>query len=135
RRMQPENHIDQVFQQLQKENKTALIPFLSIGDPDLDTSLEIIKAVEEAGADIVELGVPYSDPLADGPVIQQASGRALANGVTIRDCIQIAGKARDEGVKMPFILFTYFNPVLQYGLNEFFTDLKKHGISGVIIPD
>lgn len=133
--MQPENHIDQVFNQLKANKQTALIPFLSIGDPDLDTSLDIIKAVEDAGADIVELGVPYSDPLADGPVIQQASGRALANGVTIRDCIELAGKARDEGVKLPFILFTYFNPVLQYGLDAFFTDLKKQGISGVIIPD
>jgi tryptophan synthase alpha chain len=84
---------------------------------------------------MIELGVPYSDPLADGPVIQRASERSLANGVSILDCIAVAGRAREAGVKMPFILFTYYNPVLQVGFDSFFELVKKNDISGLIIPD
>lgn len=129
------NLIDQTFARLKKENGTALIPFLTIGDPDLDTSVEIIAELEAAGADIVELGVPYSDPLADGPVIQRASQRALKHQVNIASCMEAAVKARAAGVKLPFILFTYYNPVLQFGLDRFFEEVRKHDISGLIIPD
>jgi tryptophan synthase alpha chain len=129
------NRIDQTFQRLRAEGKTALIPFLTIGDPDIDTSIAIVKELEAAGADIVELGVPYSDPLADGPVIQRASERALKHGITIYDCIRMAKRAREEGVSLPFILFTYYNPVLQMGLEKFFALLKDNDISGMIIPD
>lgn len=129
------NLIDKVFARLKAEGKTALIPFLTMGDPDLNTSIEIMKRAEQAGADIIELGVPYSDPLADGPVIQRASERALRNRVTLTDCINIAEQAREAGVQTPFVLFTYFNPVLQYGLDEFFTLIQRKGISGLLIPD
>lgn len=129
------NLIDQTFAQLKREGRSALMPFLTIGDPDLETSLKIIKEVEAAGADLVELGVPYSDPLADGPVIQRASQRALQQKVTIHDCIALAKRARAEGVKMPFVLFTYYNPILQLGPESFFQQLVDHEISGVIIPD
>ncbi len=133
--MSAANSIDATFARLKARGETAFIPFLTIGDPDLDTSLEIIKELEAAGADMIELGVPYSDPLADGPVIQRASGRALKNKITILDCIQAAAAARKSGVKLPFILFTYYNPFLQLGLERVFSLLKENDISGLIIPD
>ncbi|WP_211745003.1 tryptophan synthase subunit alpha [Paenibacillus sp. Marseille-Q4541] len=129
------NLMDETFQSLQAKGKKALIPFLTVGDPDLDTSIEIIRELEKAGADVIELGVPYSDPLADGPVIQRASERALKQHITIRTCMETAKRARAAGVKLPFVLFTYYNPVLQTGLDTFFDLLVDHDISGMIIPD
>lgn len=129
------NRIDQTFQQLKASGETALIPFVTVGDPDIPTSIAIIKEIEAAGAHIVELGVPYSDPLADGPVIQRASSRALTHKITILDCIQVAKEARVQGVQLPFILFTYYNPVLQLGVERFFQLLADNDISGMIIPD
>jgi len=129
------NAIDTVFAELKAKGETALMPFMTMGDPDLETSVALIQAAEAAGAHMIELGVPYSDPLADGPVIQRASERALRNRISLTDCMAVASKARERGVKMPFILFTYFNPALQLGLERFFTLLKEHDFSGVIIPD
>ncbi|TJY44603.1 tryptophan synthase subunit alpha [Cohnella pontilimi] len=129
------NAIDAVFAELKAKGETALIPFLTMGDPNLDTSVALVQAAEAAGAHMIELGVPYSDPLADGPVIQRASERALRNRISLTDCIGVASKARSLGVKMPFILFTYYNPALQLGLERFFGLLREHGFSGVIIPD
>lgn len=129
------NGIDAAFQKNRTAGKLTLIPFITVGDPDLDTSVAILKELERAGADIVELGVPYSDPLADGPVIQASSSRALRNKVSIVDCIQVAGRARAEGVALPFILFTYYNPVLQLGFDRFFRLLAENDIHGAIIPD
>lgn len=129
------NRIDQTFERLAQEGKTALIPFLTVGDPSIAMTIEILKQLELAGADIVELGVPYSDPLADGPVIQRASERALQSRITILDCIHVAKEARNQGVQLPFILFTYYNPVLQIGLDSFFELLQANDISGIIIPD
>lgn len=129
------NAIDQTFEQIRAAGGTALIPFITIGDPSIDQSVNILKELQAAGADIVELGVPYSDPLADGPVIQRASQRALQHEVTIVDCIRAAKQARAEGVTIPFVLFGYFNPILQLGLQTFFEMLAEHEISGVIIPD
>lgn len=129
------NKIDEVFASLQQTGETALIPFITVGDPTPELTVEILKQVERAGAHMVELGVPYSDPLADGPVIQRASLRALKHRITIKDCIHIAAKARKEGVNMPFILFSYYNPILQVGVEETFRLLSENEISGVIIPD
>ncbi len=129
------NLIDQTFAALREQEKTALIPFLTVGDPDAATTIEIIRQLEEAGADMIELGVPYSDPLADGPVIQRASGRALRHGITITECIQVAEDARKAGIKLPFVLFTYYNPVFQMGLENFFELIGRKEISGLIIPD
>ena len=129
------NLIDQTFSRLRESGQTALIPFITLGDPDLKTSVDILKQLELAGADIVELGVPYSDPLADGPVIQTSSMRALKNRITITDCMEAAVRAREQGVRLPFILFTYYNPVLQLGLDRAFRLLKDHDFSGIIIPD
>lgn len=129
------NAIDSVFAELKAKGETALIPFMTMGDPDLETSVALVQAAEKAGAHMIELGVPYSDPLADGPVIQRASERALKNRIGLVDCMAVATKARERGVKMPFILFTYYNPALQLGLNKFFSLLREYGFSGVIIPD
>lgn len=129
------NRIDQTFASLKQQNKTAMMPYLTVGDPDIKTTVDIILELESAGADIIELGVPYSDPLADGPVIQRASERALKNKVTIRTAMETARLARERGSQLPFILFTYYNPVLQTGFDTFFEEVVKHDISGLIIPD
>ncbi|MCZ8520524.1 MULTISPECIES: tryptophan synthase subunit alpha [Paenibacillus] len=130
------NRIDAKFAELREQELTAFIPFLTIGDPDVRTSVDIIHELEKAGASMVELGVPYSDPLADGPVIQASSMRALkANRISILDVISAAKTAREEGSELPFILFTYYNPVLQTGLERIFPLLEESGISGMIIPD
>jgi tryptophan synthase alpha chain len=129
------NLIDQTFERLKANGQKALMPFITVGDPNLDTTLDILQQLEAAGADLVELGIPYSDPLADGPVIQRASGRALQNKVTILDGMALAKRAREAGVKIPFILFTYYNPALQLGLERFFEQLQANGLSGIIIPD
>jgi tryptophan synthase alpha chain len=129
------NLIDEVFGKLREQGKTALIPFLTVGDPDMETTIDIIEQFEQAGADIVELGVPYSDPLADGPVIQRASERALQGQISIRSCMEVAANARARGIELPFVLFTYFNPVLQMGLEAFIEEAAKQHISGLIIPD
>lgn len=129
------NRIEQTFATLKAQNEPALMPFLTVGDPNIDTTVEIIHELEKAGAHIIELGVPYSDPLADGPVIQRASQRALSNPLNIVDCITVAKRAREEGSELTFVLFTYYNPALQLGLERFFKLVSEHEISGVIIPD
>ncbi|MNW49040.1 Tryptophan synthase alpha chain [compost metagenome] len=129
------NLLDQTFETLKAKGETALMPFITMGDPDPETTVEILLQLQRAGADIVELGVPYSDPLADGPVIQRASERALVHQITIVKCIEIAQEARARGVTMPYVLFTYYNPVLQIGLEAFFALAHDAGISGLIIPD
>ncbi|MDQ0192976.1 tryptophan synthase subunit alpha [Paenibacillus wynnii] len=129
------NRMDVTFQNLKQQGRAALIPFLTVGDPDLETTLAIIQELEAAGADMLELGVPYSDPLADGPVIQRASARALKSSIHVRTCMETALKARQAGSTLPFILFTYYNPVLQMGLDNFFAEVNNHEISGLIIPD
>ncbi|MFC0214844.1 tryptophan synthase subunit alpha [Paenibacillus chartarius] len=129
------NKIDTKFAELKAAGKTALIPFLTVGDPSRELTVEILKELEAGGADLVELGVPYSDPLADGPVIQGSSQRALRRQISIISCIQTAREARQSGVTLPFILFTYYNPVLQLGLERTFELLAEHDISGIIIPD
>jgi tryptophan synthase alpha chain len=129
------NLIDQRFAELKSRGETALIPFLTVGDPSAQATLEIILEMERAGADLMELGVPYSDPLADGPVIQRSSERALKNRISIFDVMDIARQARSRGSKLPFILFTYFNPVLQIGLERIFKQMQESEVSGIIIPD
>ncbi|GGJ11072.1 tryptophan synthase alpha chain [Paenibacillus hunanensis] len=132
---QSQNRMDVTFATLKEKGETALIPFLTVGDPDPQTTVDVIMELEAAGANILELGVPYSDPLADGPVIQRASQRALTHRVTIDTCLHVAKQARERGSQMPFVLFTYYNPILQYGLDRFFEELQRNDISGMIIPD
>ncbi|TCZ81204.1 tryptophan synthase subunit alpha [Paenibacillus albiflavus] len=129
------NRIDAKFAELREQKQIAFIPFITVGDPSSELSVDIILELERGGADIIELGVPYSDPLADGPVIQASSERALLHSVTILDCIAVAKRARLAGSELPFILFTYFNPVLQIGLERIFKLMNESDIAGVIIPD
>ncbi len=117
------------------QTSPLFIPFITGGDPHREATIDIALALEEAGAGILELGVPYSDPLADGPTIQRASARALKHKVTIEDCIQMAGEMRQRGLTIPIILFTYFNPVMQFGFPSLFEQMKQAGIDGLLIPD
>jgi tryptophan synthase alpha chain len=119
-----------------KANSNPLfIPFITCGDPTIAATVDIALSLQEAGADILELGVPYSDPLADGPTIQKASARALRNHVSILDCLQAAGIMREKGLHIPVVLFTYYNPVLQFGPQKVFQEMERAGIDGLLIPD
>ena len=126
------NRIERVFKKL-KNKRAAFIPFVVAGDPDLKTTEALVLKMAECGADIIELGVPFSDPLADGPTIQTASQRALKKGVNLKEIFHMV--ERLKGISTPLVLMTYFNPVFQYGLKSFAEDCHRHGIDGVIIPD
>lgn len=117
-----------------RESQKALIPFLNTGDPDFDTSVELFRAAIRAGADIVEIGAPYSDPLADGPVIQASALRSLQSGFTFPDVFEMTKHLRRESDK-GLVIFSYFNPLLQYGVSKFFRDANAAGADGVIVPD
>lgn len=122
------------FSELRRQGKKAFIAYVMTGDPDLDRTGRLVAMLEECGADMVELGVPFSDPLADGPAIQQAAQRALANHVSLQSCIGFVAGIRDS-TKMPILLMTYYNPVFRYGDERFVEDAKAAGVDGVIIPD
>ena len=126
--------IAKAFQRLRREGKKAFIPYIMAGDPDLEGTRETLRLFEECGADIVELGVPFTDPLADGPTIQRASERALKNGVTLRRVISHVKWFRQD-IKIPIVLMTYYNPIFKYGVELFITDAQEAGIDGVIVPD
>lgn len=128
------NKIEQVFQNLKKENKKALIPYVSCGDPNLEFTEELIPVLEKNGADIIELGIPYSDPLADGPTIQRASSRALSSGMTLDKTFSLAAKLNSL-VKAPLVLMTYYNPVFAVGIENFTAKAQASGVSGLIVPD
>lgn len=126
--------IAQVFRALRKKCRKALIPYLMAGFPSLEDTKRYIIDLEEAGADIIELGIPFSDPLADGPTIQRASEEALRGGVTLRKVLEFVKEVREES-KIPLVLMTYYNPVFKYGDEKFITDAVQAGVNGVIIPD
>jgi tryptophan synthase alpha chain len=127
------SRIDRTFKILKNRGQVALIPFIVAGDPDLETTEALVLKMAERGADIIELGVPFSDPLADGPIIQAASQRALQNGVNLRDIFGLA--ERLKGIDIPLVLMIYFNPILRYGLKEFAEGCQKSEVDGVVIPD
>ncbi|MBM4278380.1 MAG: tryptophan synthase subunit alpha [Deltaproteobacteria bacterium] len=127
------SRIGQKFNALKQKKQSALIPFIMAGDPDLETTEALVYKLSESGADIIELGVPFSDPLADGTILQAASQRALQNGVSLRDIFDLT--MRLKKLTTPIILMTYFNPVFRYGLKEFAAGCKQNQIDGVIIPD
>ncbi|MGH7684429.1 MAG: tryptophan synthase subunit alpha [Vulcanimicrobiaceae bacterium] len=122
--------MDEAFAKAKKDDRCALIGYVVAGDPDMETSRAVIDAIVEAGVDIVELGIPYGDPLADGPTIAAAGQRALAGGTNIDGVFKLVGMT-----KAPVVLFTYVNPVVQYGVEKFALQAKRHGAVGVIIPD
>ncbi|MGA3038879.1 MAG: tryptophan synthase subunit alpha [Vulcanimicrobiaceae bacterium] len=122
--------LDEAFLKAKKDDRCALIGYVVAGDPDMETSRAVIDAMVEAGVDIVELGIPYSDPLADGPTIAAGGQRAIAAGANIDGVMRLVGQT-----KAPVILFTYVNPILQYGIEKFAMGAKRYGAIGVIIPD
>ncbi|CAM2141167.1 tryptophan synthase subunit alpha [Bacillus halotolerans] len=119
---------------LQQSGK-LFIPFITAGDPLPEVSVELAKSLQKAGATALEIGVAYSDPLADGPVIQRASKRALENGMNIVKAIELGGEMKKNGVNIPIILFTYYNPVLQLNKEYFFALLRENHIDGLLVPD
>jgi tryptophan synthase alpha chain len=126
--------VSSCFQSLRDRHQCALIPFITAGDPDLATTAQALIALDRAGADIIELGVPYSDPLADGPVIQAAATRALQSGVKLADVLAVVAKVSPE-IKAPIILFTYYNPILNLGIPEFLRRIVAAGVKGLVVPD
>ena len=116
------------------ENKKAFIPFITGGDPDLDTTKELLIAMEAAGADLIEIGIPFSDPIAEGPVIQEASQRSLAGGCTTDRLFEMVKEAR-KTVKIPMVFMTYINPIYTYGKERFMKRCVECQIDGVIVPD
>ncbi len=126
--------VSERFQELRSRQRCALIPFITAGDPDLETTARALKVLDTNGADLIELGVPYSDPLADGPVIQAAASRALARGVTLDQVLEVVKTAGTE-VDAPIILFTYYNPILNRGIESFMQDIARAGVAGLVVPD
>ncbi|MED4786753.1 tryptophan synthase subunit alpha [Bacillus atrophaeus] len=124
-----------MFNLIQKLSDKLFIPFITAGDPLPEVSIELAKSLQKAGASALELGVAYSDPLADGPVIQRASKRALANEMNIVKAIELGGKMKKSGVDIPIILFTYYNPVLQLNKEHFFALLRENHIDGLLVAD
>ena len=126
--------IDQKFIELKDKNQLALMPFIMAGDPSLEITAEILLKLQENGADLIELGIPYSDPLADGPIIQMSASRALQAGTTPKKVIRLLESLKGKLI-IPIILFSYFNPLLSIGFEDFCELASKAGVSGLIIPD
>ena len=129
------SRIAATFARLRAAGRTALMPYLTIGFPERESTLELVPALEAAGADLFELGMPFSDPLADGATIQRATEQALRNGVNLAYCIETVAELRTRGVQAPLLLMGYYNPVLRYGLDRACADLAAAGGDGWIIPD
>lgn len=128
------NRIDETFREL-KNKRAALMPYLPLGYPTIQISRELIRVAQDAGADILELGIPFSDPLADGPVIQHATQVALENGMTLKKCLDMVQDARANGVTIPLVLMGYYNPILRYDLKKFARDGFEAGADGIIVAD
>jgi tryptophan synthase alpha chain len=122
------------FAALRRASRKGFIPYITAGDPDLETTARLILELEKSGADIIELGVPFSDPMADGPVIQRASERALRNGITVRDCLSLVRRIREES-EIPIVLFSYFNPLLSLGEAQLGRKLREAGVDGLLVTD
>jgi tryptophan synthase alpha chain len=127
--------IEARFAQLKKQGRSAFVTFLMAGDPDPSTSLAIIKAMPTAGADIIEVGMPFTDPMADGPSIQAAGLRALKAGMTLKKTLQMVRAFRKDDVVTPLVLMGYYNPIYIYGVDTFLIDAKSAGVDGLIIVD
>ncbi|MBO0723834.1 MAG: tryptophan synthase subunit alpha, partial [Blastocatellia bacterium] len=126
--------ITEKFEQLKREGRKAFIPYITAGDPDLATTEDLLLALDRAGADIIELGVPFSDPMADGPVIQRASERALKTPIGVADILPVVERVRRKS-EVPILLFSYFNPLLQFAGEGLGAKLKEAGVDGVLVTD
>jgi len=129
------NRIDATFAALRENGRTALIPYVTAGDPARSSTVPIMHALVKAGADVIELGVPFSDPMADGPVIQRASERALAQGVSLREVLRIVRSFRDADAKTPVVLMGYANPIEAFGVDAFADAAQEAGVDGVLVVD
>lgn len=129
------DRIASTFNRLSKEHRAGLVTFITAGDPNLQTSLEILHRLPSAGADIIEIGMPFSDPMADGPAIQAASLRSLANGGSLRATLEMVRSFREKNQTTPLILMGYFNPIYQYGTTQFVNDAASAGVDGLIMVD
>ncbi|GAB4546687.1 MAG: tryptophan synthase subunit alpha [Thermodesulfovibrionia bacterium] len=128
------SRISLIFKRLRQQNRKALIPYIMAGDPSLEDTERFVSEIEEAGADIIELGVPFTDPLADGPTIQRAHERALSKGITLKKVLPLIEGIRQR-TDIPIVVMTYYNPVFKYGIEAFIKEAVRVGVDGVIIPD
>jgi tryptophan synthase alpha chain len=127
--------IDRRFAELKEQDRAALVTFLTAGDPDPETSLAILRAIPAAGADVVELGMPFTDPMADGPAIQMSSQRALKAGQTLKKTLDMVRAFRQGDDATPLVLMGYYNPIYIYGVDRFLRDAKSAGVDGLIVVD
>ena len=129
------DRLKECFDALATRETTGIIPYLTVGFPSVEETLSLVPALVDGGADVIELGVPFSDPLADGPTIQRSSFHALAQGVNLGTCLQVCRQLRSAGVAIPLVFMGYYNPILSYGLERFAADAQNAGLDGVIVPD
>jgi tryptophan synthase alpha chain len=129
------NRIEQKLAQLQEKKEKAFITYITAGLPDMEHCAKLIQAQEEAGLDILELGIPFSDPVADGPVIQDASYRSILKGTNLRKCFELVEQVRADGVNMPIVFMMYYNTIVHYGIQAFVDKCVSVGVDGLIIPD
>ncbi|MEM7598894.1 MAG: tryptophan synthase subunit alpha [Pseudomonadota bacterium] len=129
------SRIDAKFADLKTQGKKAFVAYVMAGDPDYDTSLELVKGLPEAGVDIIELGLPFTDPMADGPTIQLAGQRALEAGMTLERTLEMASEFRKEDDTTPIVLMGYYNPIFNRGVEAFLADAKAAGVDGLIVVD
>lgn len=129
------NSVQQTFEKVRFQGRAALMPYFTIGYPDVETSLAIVEAIATAGADLIELGIPFSDPLADGATIQRSTQVALHNGVTLESCFAFVRQLRQRGVTIPLFLMSYYNPIFSLGEERFARLAAESAVQGVIIPD
>lgn len=129
------SRIQATFERLKAQGRKALIPYVTAGDPYKDVTVELMLAMARAGADVIELGIPFSDPMADGPVIQRASERALAKGVTLRDVLAMVAEFRRQDADTPVVLMGYANPIERFGPDAFVSAAKEAGVDGVLVVD
>lgn len=126
--------VSSCMESLRDRGQCALIPFITAGDPDLQTTAQALQVLDRSGADLIELGIPYSDPLADGPVIQAAATRALQRGTRLEQVLDML-KSVSPQLKAPIVLFTYYNPILNRGIETFFQEIAAAGAAGLVVPD
>ena len=129
------SRLDSRFAALQREGRAGFVAYVMAGDPDAETSLRIVQGLPDAGADIIELGFPFSDPMADGPAIQRSALRALAGGMTLAGTLDLARRFREGDKETPLVLMGYLNPILSYGMGPFAADAAAAGVDGVIVVD
>lgn len=129
------SRIAETFATTRSQGRIAIMPFAPAGYPDMERCERNILAMVAGGADLIEIGTPFSDPLADGATVQRTSQKALDNGTTLKDCIALVKRLRDQGVTIPLVLMGYFNPALHYGLEKYVTDSAEAGVDGFIVPD